>query len=293
MMPYNLSFRMLLRRYIPQVPEDALERHERLFAYRSQLRHELNYPPQNGETPPGEPGTPDPEGTGPKREQPAREQPGSSPLLEKIQRVSRLANEIFAPHGVAYRAAHKLWIARRRFALEQGHFMQIPSSPPALRRYLQAFFAFQVARVVHYPILLWSALQHRLKQVRPGQAFLSLVLLALVLLSLDQLGTVSESPLEKDIPTQRIRAGENFAPIRLDAYLRKNAGKITWSVSGGNAITARLDSNRVAHISICCENWAGEETLIFTATNEAGIAFSFAATFAVESQQEEITEKQP
>lgn len=47
MLPFNLSFRELLRKFIPQVSPEQIDRHERLIALRHSLVHELDIIPEN------------------------------------------------------------------------------------------------------------------------------------------------------------------------------------------------------------------------------------------------------
>ncbi len=47
MMPFNFSFRLLLRKFIPQVSQEEIDRHESLYAFRNTLSQELDVVPES------------------------------------------------------------------------------------------------------------------------------------------------------------------------------------------------------------------------------------------------------
>jgi hypothetical protein len=85
------------------------------------------------------------------------------------------------------------------------------------------------------------------------------------------------APVVSDIPDQTIEAGDSFSTISLDLYVSDpdhGDTEINWTVSGNNALTVTVDSNRVATITTPGSYWNGSETIIFTATDPDGFSDS-------------------
>src|SRR5262249_36091380 len=106
MMPFHPSFRFLLRKYIPQVANEDLDRHESLMALRLQLKLERNMPP----------GTPTPD---------YRQAVGESSrdLRNRLIREATVqangtdGTGVFSGFEREFNAVHRLWTARRQLAL--------------------------------------------------------------------------------------------------------------------------------------------------------------------------------
>ena len=116
MMEFNLYFRRLLRKKILQTSDENLDRHECLLARRFQW-----------------------------------ERHGLN-----VNALYRHAGSIFSPFQEEYRLVHKLWITRRQFALEQGHFFQIPITVKNWKTYLGAYSRFWRAQVFCLLTLWWQ-----------------------------------------------------------------------------------------------------------------------------------------
>src|SRR5215475_5612485 len=124
MMPFHPSFRFLLRKYIPQVSNQDLDRHESLIALRLQLKLERNMPP---EIP-----TPDyrqavTESTRDLRNRLIRE--------ATIQANGTDGAGIFSGFEKEFNAVHQLWTARRQLALQPNPYSQTLSTPGRWRKW--------------------------------------------------------------------------------------------------------------------------------------------------------------
>ena len=96
---------------------------------------------------------------------------------------------------------------------------------------------------------------------------------------------VNDAPVVDDIPNQTIAEGDSFATISLDDYVSdvdNTDDEMTWSHGGNIELTVDI-SGRVATIIIPNENWNGNETIIFTASDPDGGSDDGRATFTVES----------
>ena len=85
--------------------------------------------------------------------------------------------------------------------------------------------------------------------------------------------SVNDVPVVKEIPGQTTLEGKAFKPINLDDFVsdpdHKNS-EIRWKVTGAKNLDVRINANRVAEIKPRRDNWFGDETLVFTATDPAG-----------------------
>jgi hypothetical protein len=95
--------------------------------------------------------------------------------------------------------------------------------------------------------------------------------------------SVADPPVVTDIPDQTVAEGESFAIISLDDFvsdLDNTDDEITWSASETTNLTVSI-VDRVAMITVNDENWNGNETVTFTATDPTLLSNSDAATFTV------------
>jgi hypothetical protein len=86
-----------------------------------------------------------------------------------------------------------------------------------------------------------------------------------------------------DIPDQTINEGESFQTIALDNYVTDPVFQpedMVWSTSGAEELEITI-TDRVATVTIPNENWYGEETITFRATNPYSLSDSDPATFTV------------
>ncbi len=96
--------------------------------------------------------------------------------------------------------------------------------------------------------------------------------------------SVNDPPVVKEIPGQTTLEGKAFKSVNLDDFVsdpdhKKN--EIRWSVSGAKNIDVRINANHVAEIKPRRDNWFGEETIVFTATDPAGASDKSVVKFVV------------
>ena len=94
---------------------------------------------------------------------------------------------------------------------------------------------------------------------------------------------VNQAPVVSSIPDQTITAGQNFNDVNLDSFVADpdNAdNQIIWSVTGAVNLAVNIDANRIARVSYP-NNFAGAETLVFTARDPSGAGGSDNAVFTV------------
>ncbi len=111
MQPFQSKFRSMLQKYIPQLRGENIIRHERLFALRHELVHEFPY-----------------------------NLPPRTTAKSDLKTVTDKAGEEFKQEKVykTFKAVHQLWMARRRFAVEQGNFFQVPPTVQGVANYAAA-----------------------------------------------------------------------------------------------------------------------------------------------------------
>ena len=96
--------------------------------------------------------------------------------------------------------------------------------------------------------------------------------------------SVNDPPVVKEIPGQTTLEGKTFKSINLDEFVndpdhKKN--EIRWSVSGAKNIEVKINASRVAEIKPRRDNWFGDETIIFTATDPSGASDKAVVKFVV------------
>ena len=133
MMPLDLTFRRMLLKYIPQVTEKDLRKYESLIALRHQLVHEPTLPAVGG----------------------------------SIGAISDEAQKIFGAKKVEkyYDKAHKLEIATRQYALQQGKFLQISPTAKGGWNYLKKSFNYRWVQVQTLPFLWFNKIIYTLIQL--------------------------------------------------------------------------------------------------------------------------------
>ena len=96
---------------------------------------------------------------------------------------------------------------------------------------------------------------------------------------------VNDIPVVSGIPDQTIAEGESFATIDLDDYVDdvdNLDSEMIWFYSRDTELTVEI-TNRVATIRVPNENWSGEETITFIASDPDGGSDDGRATFTVNS----------
>lgn len=94
---------------------------------------------------------------------------------------------------------------------------------------------------------------------------------------------VNDAPIVDDILDQEVTEGQSFATISLDDFVADvddADSTLTWSTSGETDLLVSI-TDRVATINIPNENWTGNETITFTASDQEPLSDNDAATFTV------------
>lgn len=162
MMPFDLSFRRLVRKYIPQLSHQELNRHESLVALRHQLIQEEHMQP---------PGIP------------AKLPPGVSArvLSPAIEAATRDANAILAPYKEQYEAVLRLWIARRNLAHKRGGMLQIPTTVDGLTGLVSAIVKHIGVEFSTWWVLTGNRLKYGFQNQRKEKGVFATVLIALLI----------------------------------------------------------------------------------------------------------------
>jgi len=144
MMLLDDSYRTLVKKYVPQITPVDLERHERLLAWRHHVHLEANFLPAKVQQTPDE---------------------RRRVLMKQSQQILHAVNEVMVDYDTKFKAIDRLWQARKRYALEQGCFLQIPSSPKALLRLIKVSIAYNITAARTLPVLWYNQLVYFFKYV--------------------------------------------------------------------------------------------------------------------------------
>ncbi len=96
----------------------------------------------------------------------------------------------------------------------------------------------------------------------------------------------NDPPIVNEIPGQTIMEGTSFDALMLDHFvidLDHTDDQMNWVANGQSNLSIVIDDNRVATISVNDSNWAGQETILFTATDPEGLSGSDSVLFIVEN----------
>jgi len=131
MMPLHSAFRRTVRRYVPQLSPDDLDRYESLVSLINHLNVERGSLKPSTSTKKG-----------------AKKGKRSPSAVEAISPASHLHDpdlllrdemkDILANYENLYRKSRELWIARRQLAVQYGNFLQIPYTWRGLWLFLSA-----------------------------------------------------------------------------------------------------------------------------------------------------------
>jgi len=117
MLPFNPSFRRIVNRYIPKLPDTELDRHERLIALRQKLIHErdLLKAAVNSEK--------------------TKYNQRTNFLDVQIKQATESANDILSPFRKQFLLLLRLYNDQRRQELFAGRFLQFPTSFKSLKNF--------------------------------------------------------------------------------------------------------------------------------------------------------------
>ena len=142
MMPFHPSFRFLLRKYIPQVSNEDLDRHESLMALRLQLRLERSMRPET---------------TRPDYPQTQRKSPRDvrNQLIREatVQANSTDGTGIFSGFEKEFNAVQQLWVARRHLALRPNPYSQTLSSLKRWKKLVESVLKYYSVRLGTFLVL--------------------------------------------------------------------------------------------------------------------------------------------
>jgi hypothetical protein len=193
MTPFPPTFRRLLRRNIPQVHDEDLNRHENLFALRHQLvidRHSVAGKYVHGSTT---------SVTGTATTGTAASAPAPKVIDEDIMDATAQAQVIFSPYAKVYDASLRLWVARRQIVLQQGNFFQIPLSLKKIGKLLKAIVNYRKTQLQTLPAITVN----RIKNVSLIRVISFIVFLALLMGSMYAL--MPKKPQPDQVQQEQIR----------------------------------------------------------------------------------------
>lgn len=174
MLPLNLSFRQMMKKYIPQISSGKLNDYENLLGLRHRLYQEQSIANHIQKKYP--PGRKIKQGDGMEIE---RAQSYRQALMSSL---TSEVDEIFKNHDKAFAAAVQLWIARRQFALEQGYLLQIPTSIESLRRYIRAYKNYRKVQIKTLPTLWCSKAINFVQNLTVGKIIIYGLLIVFVVI---------------------------------------------------------------------------------------------------------------
>jgi hypothetical protein len=256
MMPIDLTFRRMLLKYIPQVSEYDIRKYESLIALRHQLIHEEIVKP-----------TPIPSKSGTVAKHP--------PVGGSIGLVTEDAQKIFKAVEPNYNRVHKLEIATRQFALEQGKYLQVPPTFKGGVNYIAKFFKFRWIQLSTLPFLWLNKGLYSMTHLTIPKIAATTISTVLVVSGIGFGLQKMQKPEVSQIPDQTIGVGESFSPIKLDDYVTdKNNpdSTMTWSHNFCKNLKVTIDTNRIANIEQLHKGWTGISVFIFTATDPTGLS---------------------
>jgi len=160
MTPFDDTFRRMLIKYIPHIDDKKIDKHEDIFAYREKViqSHTTMIPEKYVDdflkyirklrTKPSKPWDKILDDI---KEDALR--PYRTSVEEDLEEKTKQAADIFLSYTSSYNAAHKLWAARRRFAMEQGSFLQIRPTLKGIKRYFASAFNYWIVSIQTLPVL--------------------------------------------------------------------------------------------------------------------------------------------
>ncbi len=196
MVTLHPSFRRLVLKNIPKLKSEDLDNYDSLLALRLELVHRRSLvpdiqvdgtkpyepdgqgaPPDEGKPLPMRPYGELPEDTGSRQETPRQK------INRLITETTLRADKTIEPYREEFDALHRLWVARRNFALHQGSSLQIPSDPKDFWNFVKAAGVYHGVQLQTLPRVTLS----RIKKVEWGRVLAVAVAAGLVLYGISQL----------------------------------------------------------------------------------------------------------
>jgi len=207
MQPLQPDFDSMLSKYIPQLTKEQRRRHERLFALRHELLHEF----------------------------PSQSQPNKIEAGANIVNATDTATSIILNSAPVYEAVHRLWVARRRFAVEQGNFFQVPPTWNNFTNYGAAALNYGSIWRATFSTRWNNVLSHYQSGV-----IASLVIALLVLIGCSLLLPVNRPP-EVTIPQISVAVGDTVNVIVAVTDPDHPLGTLTYSLSPNSFLSVNAE----------------------------------------------------
>jgi hypothetical protein len=177
MMPLHSAFRRTVRRYVPQLSSDDLDRYESLVSFVNHLSVErgslkLSAPTIKG----AKKGKRSPSVDETVRTASHSIDPDIALLREEM-------NDILANYEDLYQKSRELWIARRQLAVQYGNFLQIPYTWRGLWLFLSANAKYRWVQSKNSFALSWNRLKYLWQFLTVTEKFAILVLFGLLAVS--------------------------------------------------------------------------------------------------------------
>lgn len=181
MLPFSLSFRRLLKKYIPQLSTEDLIRYENLTSLRHQLLHDIQYPPYII-----------------KMKKFIRTDPDYGDIYKEVEieknftsedeidDITNEANKIIKPVEKYFDKVKKYDVARKQYIFAQGNLFQIPTSLKGIGRYIQAYKNYNVVQLTTKPSLWINRIKYDVKQknteLKFVYSFIGIILILILIL---------------------------------------------------------------------------------------------------------------
>ncbi len=177
MMPLHAAFRRTVRRYVPQLSSDDLDRYESLVSFINHLsveRGSLKF------------STPTKKGAkkgkrSPNVDETVRTASHSEDL--DILLLREEMKDILANYEDLYQKSRELWIARRQLAVQYGNFLQIPYTWRSLWLFMCANAKYRWVQFRTSPALTRNRLKYLWQFLAVTEKFAILVLFGLLAVS--------------------------------------------------------------------------------------------------------------
>lgn len=179
MTPFHPNFRYVLRRNIPQLSDKEWNSFEEFTALRHQLVQESRMRPKY--------------------------LPEDLPIQEfdtDIKYATIQAQQIVGRYAKPFDASLRLWVARRRLALHQGSFLQMPADRRRLKDLIAAIWNYRKVQLQTFPVLLTNRIKYYFNSLSPGRVLLVFFFIALFLACLFNFTRPEKPDRQPNVPGQ-------------------------------------------------------------------------------------------
>lgn len=158
MLPFNPSFRNLLRRFIPQLIDEDVDDYENAVSLWHQFRQEKNIlDPRD---------------------------PNNGVIDDLVARAAGRTNEVLGPVRNEFNNLQRLYTARRRVGLSGGKFLQIPSSPGRFKKFVIDLLKLRWLHLKNFWFFVPRKLKYTWKNSTKGKVAMSGAMAGLLSVSL-------------------------------------------------------------------------------------------------------------